>query len=130
MKEKASTAISSYLVPESRLIEVYIQASEQTRQHRRKRYNSDDDELHRTQDMSRLPILNYRPSLIFNNSPVENEAVIKFAERYLLPFLDDDLQRLADMVRSVPRFPNPGVEFRHCIQRAKDHCIECSIFCT
>jgi adenine phosphoribosyltransferase len=35
------------------------------------------------------------------------------AEYYLLPFVHEDLQRLAYMVRQVPDFPHPGIEFRH-----------------
>jgi adenine phosphoribosyltransferase len=31
----------------------------------------------------------------------------------LLPFLHEDLQQLADMVRQIPDFPRPGIEFRH-----------------
>jgi Adenine/guanine phosphoribosyltransferases and related PRPP-binding proteins len=36
-----------------------------------------------------------------------------FAEDYLLPFFDKDLQRLGKMVRPVPDFPRPGVNFQH-----------------
>lgn len=36
-----------------------------------------------------------------------------FAEQRLFMFFDDDLQRLASMVRAVPDFPQSGVDFRH-----------------
>jgi adenine/guanine phosphoribosyltransferase-like PRPP-binding protein len=31
----------------------------------------------------------------------------------LLPFLHEDLQQLADMVRQISDFPRAGIEFRH-----------------
>ena len=55
----------------------------------------------------------YCPSLDFDNDTTGNEAVERFAERYLLPFFHEDLQRLANMLRPVPDFPRPGLEFRH-----------------
>jgi adenine phosphoribosyltransferase len=58
-------------------------------------------------------VLDYRPSLIFDNDTAGNKSAKGFAEHYLLPFFHEDLQRLADMVRPVPDFPRPGIEFRH-----------------
>jgi len=60
-----------------------------------------------------LTALDYRPSLIFDNNTTGNEAVKRFAKHYLLPFVHEDLQRLAHMVRQVPDFPYPGIDFRH-----------------
>jgi adenine phosphoribosyltransferase len=57
--------------------------------------------------------LDYRPSLIFDNDTTGNEAAKRLAEDCLLPFFHEDLQRLASMVRAVPDFPRPGIEFRH-----------------
>ena len=57
--------------------------------------------------------LDYRPSLIFDNDTTGNEAPIRFAEQHLLPFVHEDLQRLANMVRQLPGFPRAGVEFHH-----------------
>jgi adenine phosphoribosyltransferase len=62
---------------------------------------------------SNLTALDYRPSLIFDNDTTGKEAAKRFAEHYLLPFVHEDLQRLANMVRQVPNFPRPGIEFRH-----------------
>jgi adenine phosphoribosyltransferase len=53
------------------------------------------------------------PSLIFSNDVAGNELVGRFAESSLLPFLHEDLQQLTDMVRQIPDFPRPGIEFRH-----------------
>jgi adenine phosphoribosyltransferase len=54
----------------------------------------------------------YRPTFIFNNDAVGDEAAKKFSKQHLLPFVHDDLQRLATMVRTVPNFPRQGIEFR------------------
>jgi hypothetical protein len=60
-----------------------------------------------------LTALDYRPSLIFDNNTTGNEAAKRLAEHYLLPFFHEHLQRLANIVRPVPDFPRPGIEFRH-----------------
>jgi adenine phosphoribosyltransferase len=57
--------------------------------------------------------LDYRPSLIFDNDTTGREAAKRLAKDYLLPYFHEDLQRLASMVRAVPDFPRPGIEFRH-----------------
>lgn len=106
MRDEAPVAAFSHLVPESRLLEVHVQASEQTRQVRRGTKDS-------TNSGSKLTVLDYHPSLIFENDKTGKQAVARFAEHYLLPFVHKDLQRLADMVCQVPDFPRPGIEFRH-----------------
>jgi adenine phosphoribosyltransferase len=40
-------------------------------------------------------------------------AAATFAERYLLPLVDSDIQQLADLVDEVPNFPDRGIAFRH-----------------
>jgi len=72
-------------------------------------HDSKDDN---TDESSLLPI-NYRPSLTFVNDTTRNEAAKKFAEHHLLPFFHEDLERLANMVRPVPDFPRPGIDFCH-----------------
>lgn len=113
MREKAPIATFSHLVPESRLIEIYVQTNEQTRGARQENRDKGADNEHRKGIKSNPTVLDYRPSFIFDNNTAGNEAAIGFAERYLLPFLHNDLQRLADMVRSVHNFPSPEIEFRH-----------------
>ncbi|KAN0076370.1 Phosphoribosyltransferase-like protein [Elaphomyces granulatus] len=111
MRDEAPVATLSHLVPDSRLLEVHVQASEQTRRIRRGCHGGDGDG--NNNNGSNLTALDYRPSLIFDNDTTGNEAAKRFAEYYLLPFVHEDLQRLANMVRQVPDFPRPGIEFRH-----------------
>ncbi|KAF1956996.1 phosphoribosyl transferase domain protein [Byssothecium circinans] len=105
MRDVAPVAAFSHLVPDSRLLEVHIRASKHTRQIRRGCDGGDDDDGDFNKD--------YRPSLIYDNDTAGSEAVRRFAEHYLLPLFHEDLERLADMVRPVPDFPRPGIEFRH-----------------
>ncbi|KAL9099122.1 MAG: hypothetical protein Q9163_005335 [Psora crenata] len=116
MRDEAPITALSHLVPDSKLLEVHVQASEQTRRIRRGCPGGDgdgDDNKNRNNSGSNLTALDYRPSLIFHNDTTGNEAAKRFAEHYLLPFFHEDLQRLANMVRPVPDFPRPGIEFRH-----------------
>ena len=116
MRDVAPVAALSHLVPDSRLLEVHVQASEQTRQNRRGCHGSDgdgDDKKNSNNSGSNSTALDYRPSLIFDNDTAGNEAVERFAEQYLLPFVHEDLQRLANMVRQLRDFPRLGIEFHH-----------------
>ncbi|KAL8857964.1 MAG: hypothetical protein Q9178_005423 [Gyalolechia marmorata] len=116
MRDEAPVAALSHLVLDSRLLEVHVQASEQTRRIRRGCHGADgdgDDNKNSNDSRSSLTALNYRPSLIFDNDTTGNEAAERFAEHYLLPFVHEDLQRLAKMVRQVADFPGRGIEFRH-----------------
>lgn len=116
MRDEAPVAALSHLVPDSRLLEVQVQASERTRRIRRGCHGGDsdgDDNKDSNNSGSNLTALNYRPSLIFDNNTTGNEAAKRFTEHSLLPFVDEDLQRLANMVRQLPDFPRPGIEFRH-----------------
>ena len=116
MRDEAPVAALSHLVPDSRLLEVHVQASELTRRIRRGCHGGDgdnDDNKDSNNNGSNLTALDYRPSLIFDNNMIGNEAAKRFAEYYLLPFVHEDLQRLANMVRQLPDFPRPGIEFRH-----------------
>lgn len=114
MRDEAPVAALSHLVPDSRLLEVQVRASEQTRRIHRGCNDGDGDENKDSNNSgSNLTALDYRPSLIFDNDTTGNEAVKRFAEHYLLPFIHEDLQRLANMVRQVADFPRPGIEFHH-----------------
>jgi adenine phosphoribosyltransferase len=107
------------LVPDSRLLEIRVKASEETRRVRRGCPGGDDDgdddkdNKDSNNGRSNLTALDYRPSLIFDNDTSGNEAAKGLVEHYLLPFFHEDLQRLANMVRPVPDFPRRGIEFRH-----------------
>ncbi|KAF2451120.1 hypothetical protein P171DRAFT_504013 [Karstenula rhodostoma CBS 690.94] len=114
MRDKAPVAAFSHLVPDRRLLEVYVQVSEQTRQIRRGRQSSiTSDDRADGQIDGNLIIPDHCPSLIFNNEVTGKEAAESFAQDHLLPFLHDDLQQLAGMVRSKPDFPRQGTNFRH-----------------
>jgi hypothetical protein len=116
MRDEAPVAALSHLVPDSRLLEIRVKASEETRRVRQGCHGGDDDgEDNKDSNNGRLNLtaLDYRPSLIFDNDATGNEAAKRLAEHYLLPFFHEDLQRLANMVRQVPDFPRLGIEFRH-----------------
>ena len=106
MRDQAPVAAFSHLVPDSRMLEVSIKASKLTRDVRRGcqgYYDESDDNK----------INSGCPSLTFNNDMTGPEAAERFFEDHLLPFVHGDIERLASMVRSVPNFPRPGIEFRH-----------------
>lgn len=108
MRDEAPVATLSPLVPNSKLLEVRVHTSKQTRRVRGGCDSNDDSDKSTPKTAS-----GDRPCLIFDNDTTGNEEVKSFAEHSLLPFLHDDLQRLANMVRSVPNFPRPSIEFRH-----------------
>ncbi|KAI0401677.1 hypothetical protein F4802DRAFT_418960 [Xylaria palmicola] len=113
MRDEAPVANLSHLVPGSRLLEVRVTANEETRLVRRGCKRGDaDGGLDPT-------VLDYCPSLVFDNDGTGSGAAERFAERHLLPFFDEHLQRLADMVPSIPGFPRAGVEFRHVLNIAE-----------
>ncbi|KAK6382488.1 hypothetical protein LTR81_027532, partial [Elasticomyces elasticus] len=111
IRDEAPVAALSHLVPGSRLLEVSVQASRGTRLARRgcRRDNDDDDN---NQDIKDSKDNNNRPDLIFNNETIGTEAAERFSKHYLLPYMDEELQRLAGMVRLVRNFPRSGVDFR------------------
>jgi adenine phosphoribosyltransferase/phosphomevalonate kinase len=111
MRDEAPVATFSHLVPDSRLLEVRIEASSETRRARRMFQGSKDaadDDV--GNDNGRDS--NSRPSLIFHNDTTGDGAAKEFCEDNLFPFFYEDLNRLTDMVRLVPNFPAPGIEFR------------------
>lgn len=58
-------------------------------------------------------ILNYCLSLIFNNDMIENEMTKRFVEHCLFFFFHENLQRLINMMRSIPDFSRSSVKFCH-----------------
>ena len=116
MRDEAPVAALSHLVPDSRLLEVHVRASEQTRRIRRGCHGGDDDvgdNKDSNNSESNLTASDYRPSLFFNNDTTGSEPAKRFAESCLLPFVHEDLQRLASMVRQISNFPSQDIEFRH-----------------
>lgn len=118
MRDEAPVAVFSHLVPYSRVLDVRVKASKGMC---RARGGSDggDNNQENNNGKSKLTTLEYRPSLVFNNDTIGNDAAARFAEHNLLPFFHRDLQRLANMVRSTPDFPRPGIEFRHVLDIAQ-----------
>jgi adenine phosphoribosyltransferase len=116
MRDKAPVAAFSHLVPNSRLIEVYVHASAGKRRLRKGCHLDDSDGV--SHEMS-TPIessskaLSHQPCLIFDNEMPGNGAVNMFFEDRLLPLVHEDLVRLADMVRPTPDFPRQNIIFRH-----------------
>lgn len=116
MRDKAPVATFTHLVLGSRLLEVHVQASELMRQSNRIFHGYDDDgdsDKDGSSSESNLTALGHRPNLIFDNDKIGKKVAEKFAEHRLLPFFNEELQRLADIVRLVPDFPRSRVEFRH-----------------
>lgn len=105
MRDKAPVAALSHLVPESRLLEVRIEASKEARLVRRGGCEISGND----NNDSSTPL----PSFTFDNTAAGNSAARTFTESYLLPFLKPCFGQLAAMARPVSDFPRPGIDFRH-----------------
>jgi hypothetical protein len=116
MRDEALVAVFSHLVPDSRLLEVHVQASKQRRRVRQEGHRCDDNVVEKNSKSHRT---NFCPTLIFDNEATGNKTARRFAKEYLLPFIHKDVQRLANMVRLVPDFPRPSVKFRHVLAIAQ-----------
>ena len=119
MRDESPVAAFSHLVPNSKLLEVRVNASKEMRRARRG-YHRDNDGGDQSRSLdgsecarSDVTVADCRPSLVFSNDIAGNEPVGRFAESSLLPLLHGDLQQLADMVRQILDFPRPGIEFRY-----------------
>ncbi|KAG4438454.1 hypothetical protein IFR05_006064 [Cadophora sp. M221] len=115
MRDEAPISVLSHLVPDARIFEVRVQASRETQIRRgasEGNVNSEDQKGSGDKP-SNLQVLEYRPSLVFDNDTTGNEAPKAFAQKHLLPWIYDDIEQLSDMVQSTPDFPSPGVQFRH-----------------
>lgn len=127
MRDKAPVAALSYLVPDNRVIEVRVKASDKIRRVRGGCYRderpADGSKINRENEPSTISslstALDYRPTLLFDNDTPGVETVKRFAEDYLLPFFHEDLRRLSNMVRLVPGFPRAGIDFRHVLNIAQ-----------
>ncbi|KFA70243.1 hypothetical protein S40285_08258 [Stachybotrys chlorohalonatus IBT 40285] len=119
MRDQAPLATFSHLVPNRRLLEVRVKSSDDrqwehaTSLEVQSNGNGKKGSKDSTVDETNLAALDYRPSFVFQNDRSGNEAAEQFAKQYLLPFFHEDLQRLAFMVRDVPGFPQPDINFRH-----------------
>lgn len=111
MRDDAPVANFSPLVPANRLLEIRVEASKEVR--RARGGAGGDDELH----SSSRPDFTYDNNENYNGEigldGLHNEDAREFAIRHLLPLLGIDIKRFAAMVRTVPDFPRPGINFRH-----------------
>ncbi|KAJ4422948.1 hypothetical protein N0V82_002342 [Gnomoniopsis sp. IMI 355080] len=104
MRDEAPVATFSHLVPESRLLEVRVEANEETRLARRGCYGKIDKDSNGRSNCA---------SLTFLNEACGSGSAEAFARTHLIPFLHPSLQKLAAMACPISDFPRPGIEFRH-----------------
>ncbi|KAF0638745.1 hypothetical protein FPSE5266_05483 [Fusarium pseudograminearum] len=116
MREEAPVANLWHLVPDVRLVDIHVKASHKTRGLRRQIFTNGHSISHGNFNGTETLVLNYRPNFIFHNDTASDNQVKEFAKQSLLPFVGDDLRRLAGMVPSVPDFPRPGIQFRHVLE--------------
>ncbi|KAF5879108.1 putative phosphoribosyl transferase domain protein [Botrytis fragariae] len=112
MRDEAPLTTFSHLVPESRVLDIRINASQMVIRDR-KCDHRDGIKAKDDRDGTTLSALHYLPSLVFNNEISGSEAAETFAKKHILPLLHEDFTRLANMVRAVPNHPRQGVTFRH-----------------
>ncbi|KAK5674306.1 hypothetical protein LTS10_012890 [Elasticomyces elasticus] len=108
MRDNAPVAFFSHLAPGSRVVEVRVLASGEVR-HDRGASNAAHG-TNRDADVEQESAA--CPTFIFSNEVTGSEAAETFATSRLIPFFHEDLQRLAGMMRIVPNFPSPGIDFR------------------
>ncbi|KAI9647084.1 hypothetical protein NHQ30_005086 [Ciborinia camelliae] len=115
MRDEAPVPTFSHSIPDCRLLEVRVKASQSVRGIRKGCHSSYDHDETKDRNNGGLKVTGskHRPNLIFDNDTIGNELAETFAKQYLLPFLHEDLERLYNMVRAVPDFPSPGIQFRH-----------------
>ncbi|OAL46964.1 hypothetical protein IQ07DRAFT_145620 [Pyrenochaeta sp. DS3sAY3a] len=113
MRDENPITTFTHLVPNTKLIEIRVEASEKKRKARRKLPGdailpvSDGDLAPNT------PPVRCPPTLILDNEQDGNESLEKFAVNQLFPFFNKDLNRLSGMIRCVRDFPKPKIAFQH-----------------
>jgi adenine phosphoribosyltransferase len=110
MRDEAPVAAFSHLVSECRLIEVNVRADAETRRMRRGGHN---DTCDKRDGSSTTTDLRHSPTFNFTNDRTGSSTARAFAEQHLAPFYHPHLDRLNNMVHSIPNFPSPGITFRH-----------------
>ncbi|KAK0381115.1 hypothetical protein CLIM01_01472 [Colletotrichum limetticola] len=121
MRDEAPVATLGHLVPNSRLIEVRISAGSGVKQLRQGFCNDTEgrDGSQKEDGKRATRVRDCRPNLSFHNNIAGSDNVRAFAENRLFPFIHQDLKRLSDMVRIIPDFPSPGIDFRHILDIAQ-----------
>ncbi|KXH26778.1 hypothetical protein CSAL01_00324 [Colletotrichum salicis] len=127
MRDQAPVTTLGHLVPNSRLVDVRVQPGLIIKQ-LRQRFNTGIEYCNGSQEepgkltAELLPArgdCDYRPNLSFYNDTAGHDAARAFAGKSLLPLIRADLRRLNDMVRIIPDFPRPGIEFCHILNIAQ-----------
>lgn len=120
MRDRAPVATLSHLVPDRKLIEVYVTASKSLRQFRKRCGTSDCSEASKSTNevtgddvLLGAKALGHCPDFVFDNSTTGEWKAESFAMQHLLPMMSNELGQLADMIRTVPNFPRQGIAFRH-----------------
>ncbi|KAG9244861.1 phosphoribosyl transferase domain protein [Calycina marina] len=122
MRDDSPITTFSQLIPESRMIEVRVEASQETRTQRGSQEVTSHRDVHSQRNdhgMEHLDGLNSRPTFIFENDKHGDSSIVSFVESSLLPYFHEDLWTLGNMVRQVPDFPRTGIEFRHVLEIAQ-----------
>ncbi|KAK4160291.1 adenine phosphoribosyltransferase [Cladorrhinum sp. PSN259] len=106
MRDEAPLATFAHLVPNSRVIEVRVTASKETRMTRLGSENSS------------IPLLTsppnkFSPTFTFPNDTQTHPPVTSFFNTCLLPFVSQPISKLHDLIRPVPSFPRQGITFQH-----------------
>ncbi|CAG8214626.1 unnamed protein product [Penicillium olsonii] len=115
MRDEAPVAAFSHLVPDCRLVEVRVRASEKMQFHLSgsRAEGHSDANYEFNPPRPKLAALDHCPSLVFDNDTTGSDAATKFAEKRLLAFYEEDLQLLRNMARPVPDFPRAGITLHH-----------------
>ncbi|KAK4135794.1 hypothetical protein BT67DRAFT_461453 [Trichocladium antarcticum] len=116
MKDEAPVAAFAHLVPDSRLIEVRVEASPETRLHRRRLPDTHTATIITSNTTNPLPA---PPTFTFPNNAPTPLASYTFATISLLPLLHPSLTHLTTLARPIPDFPTPGITFRHVLNIAQ-----------
>jgi phosphomevalonate kinase len=105
MRDESPVATFSHLVPDSKVIEIQVVATEDVRSFRRGKTDTESAPDSFAPD--------HRPCLTFTNNSSGPQEAEFFAKHQILRLLHTDLTCLANMVRSIPSFPLPGIDFQY-----------------
>lgn len=113
MREESPVATYAHLVPSTKLVEVYVEASDSVRAARKEGHGSDEDSTQSGKDVIHMTNGIVGQGLIFHNNSPGKDAAARFCKRNLLHLVGAHMQRLADMIATVEHWPTPNLKFRH-----------------
>ncbi|KAB5572477.1 phosphoribosyl transferase domain protein [Coniochaeta sp. 2T2.1] len=113
MRDESPVAAFGHLVPDSRLIEIRVTASEETRRAQRKLTGGDEQG-----DADEKPLsMDYRPTFTFDNdedgNKNQNLKLKKLGRNLHEIYFGEHIKTLSSLVRSIPDYPRRGITFRH-----------------